>query len=440
MITIIGAGLTGLSLAYHLQQAGVPYLLLEGTGEAGGYMKTVKMNDCILELGPNSILADEELVSFFKNIGIEKELLPANEVSKARYIFKKGRYRKLPENPVKLLLGNFFSLSTRLKIFKEPFAPSIEKENETLEEFFTRRFGKEVNDYALTPFITGIYAGNPQEILIEESFPVLKEYERKYGSVLKGFIKNKPSRKQSYNFKNGMQTLPSVLAKKIQSIKYNAQVLSVNKLGKDLILKIQSGTEVYDQKSDMLVFTSPAFAVQSILKNLYPDFSKALERIYYPPMAVVHSIYERSKVAHTLNGFGALNPKVENMFSSGCVWSSSVFSDRCPSDKVLFTSFVGGALNPDKANMTEAEIKVKVHEELKDHFNISASPDFQHFFKWNRSIPQYTNDLKKAKAYIKDVETDNIFFCTNWTNGVSLSDSIKKGKQLAEKIIKLQSL
>lgn len=440
MITIIGAGLTGLSLAYHLQQAGLPYLLLEGTDEAGGYMKTVKINDCILELGPNSILADEELVGFFKNLGIEKELLPANEVSKARYIFKEGRYRQLPENPIKLLLGNFFSLSARLKIFREPFAPAVEKEDETLEEFFTRRFGKEVNDYALTPFITGIYAGDPKEILIEESFPILKEYERKYGSVLKGFIKNKPGRKQSYNFKGGMQSLPSAMAKKLQSIKYNSRVLSIKKQGKELLLKVQSGAEVQELKSDTLIFTTPAFAALTALKDLYPDFSKALEKIYYPPVAVVHSIYDRSKVGHTLNGFGALNPKVENMFSSGCIWTSSVFSGRCPSDKVLFTSFVGGAMNPDKANMQEAEIKEKVHEELKSHYSISGSPYFQHFFKWNRSIPQYTKDLKKAKEYLKDVETDNIFFCTNWTNGVSLSDSIKKGKQLAEKIIKLQSL
>ena len=112
MIAIIGAGISGLSLAWHLQQKGRDYILLEAEKEAGGYIKTKKINDCILELGPNSLLADQEILEFIKETGLEKFLVPAKEVSKARYILKNGRYQKLPSSPPGLLFSDFFSLKS----------------------------------------------------------------------------------------------------------------------------------------------------------------------------------------------------------------------------------------------------------------------------------------------------------------------------------------
>lgn len=438
MITIIGAGLTGLSIAYHLQQAGVEYQLLEASGEAGGYMKTICPEGYVLDLGPNSIMVDRELHRFIDSIGLKAELVPANEVSKSRYIYKQGRYRKLPDNPVRVLFSNYFSIRTRLKILKEPFEPPQEIEQETLAEFFSRRFGQEVVNYAVTPFITGIYAGDPKEILIDETFPMLKEYERVYGSLLKGFIRNKPERRQSYNFKKGMQSLPYKLSLLINNIKYHTKLLKIDKEGTGFNLSVQSKEEHLNIKTQVLIITTPAFSIQPALQGHYPDLASALSMISYPPVTVVHSVFNRREVGHPLNGFGGLNPDVENLFSSGCIWTSSVFPGRVPEDKVLFTNFVGGALNAEKARLEDDIILKNVVEELKKNYDISGSPVMQHVFKWDKAIPQYNKDLKKAKALIKDVETDNLFFSANWTNGVSLPDSIKKGKQLADKIIKLE--
>lgn len=437
MVTIIGAGISGLSLAYHLQKANIEYTLLEASAEVGGYIKTMEKDGCLLELGPNSILCDQELLEFLKTLGLEEEILNSNSVSKSRFIFKNGQYRNLPENPLKLLFGNFFSASTKFKILREPFAPLEEKENETLQDFFDRRFGSEITEYALNPFITGIYAGDPKQILLEETFPSLKGYERKYGSVLRGIIKNKPVRKQSLSFKGGMQSLPKALAKKLNNLLYNTKLKSLKKTNNGWILEVENNNNVSEIQSDMVVVTTPSFVIQPILKSIYPEFSNALEKIYYPPMCAVHSVYEKASVGHSLNGFGGLNPKIENQFTSGSIWSSSVFDHRCPNDKVLFTSFIGGSLNIEKTQLKEEEIKEQVHIELKKNFNISQEPYLQNIFKWSRSIPQYTKDLKIVKELIPALEKDQIFFCTNWINGVSLSDCIKKGKQLADKISNL---
>jgi oxygen-dependent protoporphyrinogen oxidase len=432
MIGIIGAGISGLSLAWFLQKKGIPYILLEEQREAGGYIKTIEKEDCLLELGPNSILADNEILSFIEETGLKDFLVPANPVSKERYILKKGKYRKLPSTPPALLFNDFFSFKTKLSIFSEPFKPAREKDNETLSSFFMRRFGKEVVDYALSPFVSGIYAGDPDVLLLEETFPLLKEYERKYGSVIKGFIRNRTGRKQSFTFSKGMQMFPIELSKKLKAFLPGHAVRKVEKIDGQFFIHAESTVDKKKIKCDKLVVTGPAFRLD-YLSNLYPAFCSAAAEIEYPPLAVIHSVFSRSAVGHELNGFGSLNPAVENSISSGHIWSSSVFNGRCPQDKVLFTSFAGGCINRSKAKIKETDLKELISKELKYHFNINADPDFQHYTFFSHSIPQYNLEIKEVRELASSLENNGIFFCSNWIGGVSLSDCIKKAKILAQK-------
>ena len=178
MIAIIGAGISGLTLAYFLEKKQIPYILLESSSKVGGYIHTVKKQPYLLELGPNSLLINKETEAFIDEIGLSNELLPANEVSKNRYIFRKGKYRVLPSSPPKLLFNSFFSLKTKWAIFRETRKKPLLIQNETLSQFFKRRFGKEVVKYALDPFVAGIYAGDPSLLLLEKTFPFLREYEQ----------------------------------------------------------------------------------------------------------------------------------------------------------------------------------------------------------------------------------------------------------------------
>ena len=87
MIVIIGAGISGLSLAWHLQKQNKPYLLLEASDKAGGNIQTSVTESYILEKGPNSILCDSSTLGFIDSLGISDQLLPAEAVNKNRFIF-----------------------------------------------------------------------------------------------------------------------------------------------------------------------------------------------------------------------------------------------------------------------------------------------------------------------------------------------------------------
>jgi len=436
MIVIIGAGISGLVAAWELQNKGAEYILLECGASPGGYIRTEHPKNYVLDCGPNSILCDDELLNFFAKTGLKEKLLPAKEVSKSRFIYKNGSYKKLPSNPLSLLTSDFFSLKSKVKVLTEPFRNSgTTVPNETLSIFFERHFGKEVVDYALSPFIAGIYNGDPAKLLAEQTFPSLVHYEKEYGSVLKGFLKNASQRRKSYNFKNGMQEMTDGLAAQLNNLWLNTKVLTLKKEGQKIIITCEQNGMQKSILCDKVILTLPAFAAAAVLKEEYPQFYSTLTNIYYPPMALVHTAYKKDKVKTSLNGFGALNPKKENLFSAGSIWTSSVFDGRCPEDEILFATFIGGSQSSENYNLPDEELKQAVHKELAVNFKINATPVFQRLSRWERTIPQYDINSLEAKVIVSKLKADNIYTCATWHGGVSLGDSIKKSLKATEIIL-----
>lgn len=431
MTIIIGAGISGLTLGYFLQQKNTPYLLLEKSTEVGGYLQTKKIENYQLDLGANTILVDEFLMNFLKEINLENEIIEAKEVSKNRYILKKGKYRALPSKPQHLLWNTFFSWKTKWKIYQELKKKPQNIENETLSHFFERRFSKEIVDYALTPFVRGIYAGNPDNLLIDKTFPILKKYEQEYGSVIRGFIKNKSTeRKKTISFKNGMDTLPKSIAQKLNHLTLNCEVKNIQK-SQNQENKYIIQTSKGDFQANKIVFALPSFITAELLCNISPD-AKVLSTIQYAPMKVVYSVYDKQAVKHQLNGFGGLNPAVENTFSLGSIWSSAIFDNRCEENQVLFTTFVGGSANPEKTTIDDAIIQEKIHQELSKYYQITEKPIFSYVAFWKYALPQYDKNCIAPHQWIENQQKNNLFVCANWYGGVALGDCIKKAKNLSE--------
>ncbi|NID12581.1 protoporphyrinogen oxidase [Fibrivirga algicola] len=434
MITgIIGAGISGLTLAYELQQRGQDYQLWEANSQAGGYIRSERNSDYLCELGPNSLLGDEALLAWLDGLGLTPDLVFANAVSKARFIYRDGAYRELPGTPPALLFGGFFSLKTKWAVFRELSNKSQSPVGETLGQFFRRRFSSEIVDYALGPFVAGIYAGDPERLLVSETFPVLLQYEREYGSVLKGLIKNqsKTGRRQSFSFRDGMQMLPNALASKLTQAHFSCPVSRIERTQTGWLVHTPTGPQVVDR----LVLAVSTEAAARLLADHAPAFSTDLRHIEYPPMVAVHSVYKRADVTHPLNGFGGLNPAVEGRFAAGHIWSSSIFAGRCPADEVLFTTFVGGQQNAGNARLPDATIQARVHAELVESFGITApKPVRQQSFPWPKAIPQYDENLQAVKPAVAALEAANLFICANWYGGVSLSDCIGKARALGDRL------
>lgn len=429
-------------MAYYLQKLGIRYDLFEAEPEVGGLIKSKRVKSYQLELGPHSLQFTPELQELLLELKLEDQIILPAPVSEQRFIRRDGKYYSLPQSPLKLLTSSFFSWNTKLKIAQEAQKPQEDIPEETISHFFKRRFGQEVVDYLVKPVVAGIYGGDADHLLLEKTFPFVKEMEQQHGSVLKALTQQEDliDRRQIFTLAQGLQTLPNAIASKLISLHVSQEVEMVHKVRGKYFLSIKNDVDgLSDTEYDAVILSLPAHSAAEMLEYTAPGFSASLQNVTYSPLAVVHSAYHKQTVGADLNGFGAFHPPVENQFSAGSIWSSSLFPKLCPEDEVLFSSIIGGTQNPGHTLFPEAQIKLEVHHELKENHAISAAfPLFQYCRVWPKALPQPDIFILDVHQLAEKLEEENLFASANWMAGPSVPDCIRHAKQLAQKIYSLR--
>ena len=439
-IAIIGGGLTGLTLAYYLQQAGVAYDLFEASERPGGNLHSPQdLAGYQLEAGANSLLLSPELEELLTELGLQPAIQDAAPVSQHRYVLRHGAYQALPASPPKLLTSSFFSFKTKLRLLGELLhRPAPPVPGETIAAFFERHFGAEVVDYAVNPFVAGIYAGDPRELLLSLTFPQLAALEQQYGSVLRGFAASQKgksnTRRRTITLRGGVQTLTDALAARLTNYHLGHAITSISQLAPNQYTLAATGQSDLGATYSHLALAVPTYAAAELLRPLHPAAATALAAVHYPPMTLVYSAYDRTAVTHPLAGFGALNPRVEGTYSAGSIWTSSLFPNRAPDGQVLFTSFVGGAQFARQAQEPEAAQLAAVHQELSRLYGIEGAPRWQGRYYWPRSIPQFDQHLGAARAAFAPLAAAGIVAVANWQAGVSVPDCVKHARNMSREL------
>lgn len=432
-VAILGGGISGLVLAYYLQKAGVAYDLFESSSQAGGNIRSEQQGDYLLETGPNSLQLSPELAALLTELDLTGAIRETAAVSANRYVLRGGRYRRLPGSPPTLLTNGFFSLSGKIRLVRELLRPALPPDpRETLAHFVRRRFGSEIVDYALNPFISGIYAGDPEKLLLHKTFPKLAELEQTYGSVLKGLAKagGAGERRRIISLRGGLQTLTDALAARLTHYHGGRPVTALTRQA-DGRYQVRTAGGGEATAYTTIALALPAYAAAPLLRPLFAAAAAALAAVYYPPMTAVYTAYRRADVAHPLDGFGALHPKVEQTYAAGSIWTSSLFPDRCPADQVLFTTFVGGTQFEDHARQPAAGQLAAVHAELARFYGIKGEPLFQSRYYWEKAIPQFDERIIAAHAAADELAGHGIVAVANWRAGVGVPDCVRYAQQLA---------
>ncbi len=432
-VCVIGGGISGLCVAYGLRNAGIEVVLFEKTLAVGGNIRTEFHNGFLVELGANSTLASRELVDLTVGLGIYDQIAQPSPSAKKRFILRDGNLVALPSSIAGLIANKAFSTKGKLRILKEPLIGSKSPANESVEAFFERRLGREIVDYAVDPFISGIYAGNPKTLSIRHAFPRLFELEVKFGSLLKGSLFSRQDKAaklpkgtpRSITFTGGMQTMTDAIHSKLaDNIRVGATVSGITKASEGTFqVETGEGNEVFDS----VVVCTPAGAAAEMLAKLDPVLAEELRGIYYPPIAVVFTAFKHESVMTDPAGFGFLVPGVERRKILGSLWTSSVFENRAPTGYHLFTTFIGGARNANLALKTDDELINIATDEIASILGTTGEPVFGKVVKWEKAIPQYNIGYESVVGAIETFEQQNpgIFICSNFYKGISVSDCIK---------------
>ena len=448
---IIGSGIAGLTTAYKLQHSGCAVNVFESGERVGGAMNTHSQNGWLAEYGPNTILeTSTQIKTLITKLGLDGEKLYPHSVSSNRFIVKNGKLLPLPISPLAFFSSSLFSTQSKFNIIREPFIPKWQNDyEESLSEFVLRRLGKNFLDYAVNPFVAGVFAGDPDRLSVKHALSKLYKLEQNYGSLIKGQIKKaklpaepddiSKNRAKMFSFKNGLKVLPETLASKLKTpIEFNTRVEQVQKLNEGWEITYNQQNEIKTQKADNLIYagTGHQLADCKIISDKDVDLSFGNE-IEYPSVAVLTLGFHKNQIQHTLNGFGLLVPEVENLQILGALFTSSLFPYRAPEDHVTITVFIGGVRQGELAlEVEEKRLDIALND-LTMLLGISGSPAFIFHKKWTKAIPQYNVGYGDIKSKFQRLEKDNpgLYFTGNYREGISVADTMLQAIQTADNII-----
>ncbi len=426
-VAVVGAGISGLSVAFHLKSKGFGVHVFEKEEIPGGNIQTVRKDGYILELGPQTVLADAKVEEFLRKAGISPQY--AEESSKIRYVYKRGKLIPLPMSPVSFLKSPLLSFGGKLKVLREPFVPPSVKTEESIGEFVRRRLGKEFLDYIVAPFVSGVYAGDPERLSVKYAVKRVYELEQKFGSLIKGAIKLKSLGPggRLISFEGGNHTLIDRLSSELKVDTENV-VLKIRRKENYFVLDAKEGK--YEAKA--VVVSAPATSAGYLLRDISWSASEEFDKIYYAPVVVLHVSVESGSIPP---GFGFLVPRVECKRILGVLFSSQIFKGRSPEGKELLTIYMGGATDPEIIDYEDQEISDIAQRELKETLGVD-NVEFLNITRWKKAIPQYTLGYGKYLELAKTLEKESpgLFLTGNYLHGVSVADCIRSSYQVAQRV------
>ncbi|WP_207063875.1 protoporphyrinogen oxidase [Motiliproteus sp. SC1-56] len=435
---IVGGGISGLSTAWFLRQRGHRVTLLEAREEAGGNLRTEHRNGFLIERGPNSTLNNRPaLGTLFDGLGITP--VEANAASKKRYVLRDGQLHALPMSPGSFIRTPLFSASGKLRLLAEPFIGRAPNE-ESVAEFVERRLGREFLDWAINPFVSGVYAGDPAQLSARAATAKVYALERDHRSLILGMINRMlfhkhrggagPSGKM-ISFADGMQVLAARLQEVLgEDLQCGVRVDSVQTSAQGW--QVRSGERTWE--ADDLVLSLPAAETAALLAPLDPAFASPLQSIEYPHVASVSLGFARQAIKHPLDGFGFLIPRRTGVETLGVLFPSSIFAGRAPADHCLLTCFIGGALNPELGSLDDDEVKRRVLRDITPLLGISGDPALCSVNRWPRAIPQYSLGHLQRLESLEKIQTrfPGLHLRANWRDGISVADCVQNGHDFAQ--------
>jgi len=447
-VVVIGAGITGLTVAFQLIRKGLTVVVIEKQDRVGGQINSIRESGFIFESGPNTgVVSHPEVTELFQALYPDCKMDVAREEAKIRLIWKKGKFHALPAGLVAAVTTPLFSFSDKIRILFEPFRKKGTNPDESVGSLARRRLGKSFVDYAVDPFLSGVYAGDPERLITRFALPKLYNLEQNYGSFIRGAIKkasepkserDKLATKQVFSAEGGFDNLPASLTKAIgsENIKLSVSDIQLSQASDGWNVVLPSTNEAYHSR--YIVSTIGAYALPSIFPFIEKEQMDPISSLHYAPIVQV-GVGFNNIGKYGVNAFGGLVPSCEKQKILGILFPSAFFSNRSPQDGATLSFFIGGRRYPEYVNKPDNEIEALITHGLHNMLYIPThiKPDIIKIFRHEYAIPQYEADSEQRLKSISQIEQQypGLILAGNIRDGIGMADRIKQGCRIASSLI-----
>lgn len=456
-IVIIGGGITGLAAAYYLQQQTeqlkTPYniQLLEASHRFGGKIRTERKDGFIIERGPDSFLGRKRpAIRLVESLQIENQLV-RNTTGQA-YILSNDVLHKMPP-------GSFMGVPTTLQPFLETSLLSKRGKartgldfilprstfvgDQSLGYFLRRRFGDELIDHIIEPLLSGIYAGDIDEMSLYATFPQFFELEQAHKSIIKG-IRNTMGKRsantgektgQFCTFTNGLDTLVTALEHAISPsvLKKNHFVERIEQKSNTYTIHCQNGERI---EADVVLATTPHHLLEKIVGN--NSYMDRLFDMTSNSVANVALAYDTDDLGPTLDGTGFVISRHSNYRITACTWTHKKWQHTTPEGRALLRAYVGKPTDQSVVHLSDEEITEIALQDIEKSIGIKKEPTFSVVTRWDNAMPQYSVGHKARVLHTKrtlEKEMPGFFLAGSSLEGVGIPDCIGQAEEVVRQII-----
>jgi len=476
-VIVVGGGVGGLTTALHLKDraaelpGGLDVQVLEASERPGGNIQTDRVDGFTIEKGPNGYLDNVPTTpALVRRLGLDDRVQKADESAAQRFLYRGGRLHLLPTGPMGFLRSPVLSLPGRLRVFGEPFARARPSGvDESIFDFAARRIGEEAASILIDAMVSGVFAGDVRALSLVSSFPKMAAMEEKHGGLVKAMMarmKNRRAAKREVgvrrrqgddvrdlvqpggpagpggtltSFREGLDTLPNALARKLGDIVRNGvEVVGVKRGESGIPWAIQtaSGEVIH---ADAVVMAVPSPRAAPLLVGLDKVLASTVGEIRTTGLAVVALAFDAGFLGGAPAGFGFLVPRMAGPRILGCLWDSSIFPGRAPDGKVLMRVMIGGAHDEGAVSEDDDSLLSSVRSDLKITMGLVAEPLFYRVYRWPLGIGQYTVghqdrlDLIHGRLEV----LPNLWMAGSSFYGISMNSCIEKAGEQAGEVLSI---
>jgi len=338
-------------------------------------------------------------------------------------------------------------MKDKVRLLGEPFRKPGSDPDETLDHLVMRRMGISFLDYAVDPFISGIYAGNPRTLVPRYALPKLYRLEQEYGSFIRGAIKKRKEPKSElekratrdvFSVEGGLQRLVDAMASAIgkKNIYTGCEETRIENEGNRYrtVTRV-AGSELVIE-SGTVVTTTGSYTLRALLPFVDPREWNAIENLNYAPIVMAAAGFNPWRGIQ-LDAFGGLIPTVEDRQSLGILFPSGIFRSRTPGGGALLSVFMGGMKRPGMIEKSNGELKEIVLNEIRQTMGLrDPRPDLLEIYRYPHAIPQYESNSGQRLETIGRIEKRHpgLHLAGNIRDGIGMADRVKQGFAIAESI------
>jgi oxygen-dependent protoporphyrinogen oxidase len=457
-VAVVGGGITGLAAAHRLLELNPrPQVsLFEAGPRLGGVLETTNREGCLVEEGPDGFRADPPFgVELARRVGLESELLPTDPAQQQVFVVRQGELVPIPPGFTAITPARFWSMLTtptlslagKARLACEVLVPRRrDAADESLESFATRRVGREAFERLVQPLVGGIYTADPATLSVQAALPRFFEWERQYGSLLRGarcearFERAKQSRQARFvTPRRGMASLVEAIAARLPAgtIHLDSPVKRIDcRLPRGWSLVVGThGTHAFE--FDALVLCAPAPRAAQLIRAVDAELSSLLRQIPYSSCAMVTLAYDRSQIRHPLNGAGFVVPLVEQRNILSVSFSSNKYPNRCRDGTVLLRVFIGGACQAGLMRLGSGNLRWLAAEECTPLLGIQGPPRWAHVSRRCEALPQYHVG---HRALVEQIEAQvsrwpGLALAGNAYHGVGIPFCVRSGEEAAGRVV-----